>query len=99
MDITRLAINFSTSFKEVKNTSFLIFLCLISIVQVSTTLVSMGDDVTVIKNVGATLDSLTKHEAHIRDHIMKKYFAPVKQKHWEGIEVEKYKQKLTQCRS
>ncbi|CAI8030368.1 L-galactose dehydrogenase [Geodia barretti] len=79
VDIAQLAINFSTSFKEI-----------------TTTLVSMNDDVTVGNNIAATLNPLTKHEAHVRDCIIKKYFSPLKQRHWEGVEVEKYKKQLMQ---
>ena len=96
MDITRLAINFSTSFIEVSNEICGILVCTTCFLQVSTTLVSMNDDVTVRKNIDATLNPLTTHEAHIRDYIIKKYFAPLKQKHWEGAEVKKYQQKLMQ---
>ena len=54
----------------------------------------MHDDVTVTKNVDATLNLLTEHEADVRDYIMMKYFVPIKQKHWEGVEVEKYWQRI-----
>ena len=56
----------------------------------------MNDDVTVGNNIAATLNPLTKHEAHVRDCIIKKYFSPLKQRHWEGVEVEKYKKQLMQ---
>ena len=102
MDITRLAINFSTSFKEVMLNIFhhvtyvTRMLCSTCVIQITTTLVSMNDDVTVRKNIAATLNPLTKHEAHVRDCIIKKYFSPLKQKHWEGVEVEKYQKQLMQ---
>ena len=68
--------------------------CHIVLHQVSTTLVSMIDATTVEKNVDATLNPLTKHELDVQDHIVKNYFTPIKQKHWEGVEVEKYRKKV-----
>jgi hypothetical protein len=55
----------------------------------------MNEEETVIKNVDAALNQLTDHEAHVRDHIMHEYFAPLKIKHWEGLEVEKYQQNMS----
>lgn len=62
--------------------------------QVSTTLVSMNDEKTLYKNLQAALDPLTEHEICVRDHILQTYFTPMRVKHWEGVEVAKYREKL-----
>ena len=62
--------------------------------QVSTTLVSMTDEATVKHNVDATTHQLTEHETCVRDYIVQNYLIPVRVKHWEGIEVEKYRRKI-----
>ena len=70
----------------------IIILCLY--IQASTTLVSMNEEDIVAKNVKAALNSLTDHEAQVRDHIMQKYFVPLGLKHWEGVEVAEYKEEM-----
>ena len=95
MDITRLAINFSTSFREVYTVMYAS--ChdvTIFYIQVSTTLVSMLDETTVRKNVDAAINPLTEHETSVRDYIIQKYFKAVECRHWEGVEVEKYQTKM-----
>lgn len=56
----------------------------------------MIDAITVEQNVAAALKPLTAHELDVQDYIVKKYFFPIEQKHWEGIEVEKYMKKIQQ---
>ena len=62
--------------------------------QVSTTLVSMTDEETLEKNIKAALNPLGAREAKIKDFIMQHYFLPLKVKHWEGVEIAKYRHKL-----
>ena len=63
-------------------------------VQVSTTLVSMNDEEILHENLQAALNPLTEHEASVRDYILQTYFTPLKVKHWEGVEVAKYREEL-----
>ena len=62
--------------------------------QVSTTLVSMNDEDTLEKNLQAALNPLGSREVKVRDYIMQHYFLPLKVKHWEGVEITAYKNKM-----
>ncbi|KAL5457400.1 hypothetical protein EMCRGX_G034652 [Ephydatia muelleri] len=77
VDITRLAINYSASFKEV-----------------TTTLVSMITKTMVDSNIEASCLPLTKKEAEVRDYIKRAFFDPLNFKHWEGIELERYRKTI-----
>lgn len=46
------------------------------------------------KCIDAVLQPLSEKETTVRDHIVKEYFTPLKQKHWEGVELKDYWQEL-----
>ena len=37
---------------------------------------------------------LTEREREVKDYIMKHFFEPLKQKHWEGVEIQEYRKKM-----
>ena len=45
-------------------------------------------------NIEAACLPLTEKEAEVRDYIKKTYFDPLKSKHWEGVELEKYRKEI-----
>ena len=67
-----------------------------SFFQVSTTLVSMNEEEVLLKNLKAALNRLTEHEANVRDYILHNFFDSVGVKHWEGVEVAKYREEMKQ---
>ena len=66
--------------------------------QVSTTLVSMNDLEIMDRILMAALNPLTEKEARVRSEIMHKYFNPLPFKHWEGVELAKYKEAMEQLK-
>ena len=46
------------------------------------------------KNLDAVMRPLTDKEEKVRVYIQQKFFAPLKQPHWENIEVEQYWKEL-----
>ena len=55
-----------------------------------TTLVSMNDNDMVDANIDAVLNSLSSKEKDVIDHMEQNFFRPLKQRHWEGVEVAQY---------
>lgn len=41
-------------------------------------------------NLDATLRPLTEKEKEVKDYIEKTFFAPLPQRHWEGVEIKQY---------
>ena len=48
----------------------------------------MNDHALVDKNIDAAMHPLTQKEQTVMDEIIRQYFTPLKQKHWEGVETE-----------
>ena len=46
------------------------------------------------KNLDAVLRPLTDEEERVKMYIQQKFFATLKQPHWENVEVEQYWNKL-----
>ena len=55
-----------------------------TLLQVTTTPVSMSDTVMVDTNVDAVLRPLTEKEREVQEEIERRFFKPLPQKHWEG---------------
>ena len=58
--------------------------------QAVTTLVSMNDNDMVDTNIDAVLNPLNAKEKEVVDHIEEAFFCPLKQRHWEGVEIAQY---------
>ncbi|XP_022086056.1 uncharacterized protein LOC110976781 isoform X2 [Acanthaster planci] len=58
------------------------------------TLVGMDTEEIVRSNLEIALGTLTELEKETLDHILKRFFEPLKNKSWEGIEVKNYRAKL-----
>lgn len=58
----------------------------------------MNEEETLAKNLNAVLNSLKGHEVQVRDYIVNKYFAPVKVKHWEGVELTKFQEEMNKIK-
>lgn len=54
----------------------------------------MGDCAMFDKNLDAVLRPLTDEEERVKMYIQQKFFATLKQPHWENVEVEQYWNKL-----
>ena len=59
----------------------------------------MNEEETLAKNMDAALNSLKEHEMQVRDYIMNKYFAPVEVKHWEGVELTKFREEMNKIQN
>ena len=55
---------------------------------------SMNEEEILDKNLNAALNPLTEHEAYVMASIQHKFFAPVRLKHWEGVEVSNYQEEM-----
>lgn len=58
--------------------------------QAATTLVTMNDTAMLERNIDAVCRPLTEKEREVRDYVIDHYFKPLKQNHWEGVEVAQY---------
>ena len=67
-------------------------------VQVTITLVSMNDRDLIDKNIEAALCPLSLKEQTVMNEIMQQYLNPLRQKHWEGVELEQYQRELQQIK-
>ena len=67
-----------------------------TLLQVTTTLVSMSDTAMVDTNVDAVLRPLTEKEKEVQEEIERRFFKPLPQKHWEGVELREYWQTIKQ---
>ena len=47
-------------------------------------------------NVDAVLRPLTEKEREVQEEIERRFFKPLPQKHWEGVELRKYWQAMKQ---
>ena len=54
----------------------------------------MNDNATLDTNLDAVCRPLTEREREVKDYVMKHFFEPLKQKHWEGVEIQEYKKKI-----
>ncbi len=62
---------------------------------IPTTLVSTASLKNLHTNLRSACDPLTPKENQVLEEVLEKYFKPLKNKTWEGVEVEKYKSKLS----
>ena len=62
--------------------------------QAVTTLVSMMDTAMVDTNVDAVLRPLTEKEREVQEEIERRFFQPLPQRHWEGVELKEYWQAM-----
>ena len=68
------------------------FFCL----QAVTTLTAISDSSMLKKNLDAVLQPLSMIEEEVKKELEEKFFSQLTQRHWEGIEVEKYWNTLKQ---
>ena len=65
------------------------------LLQCATTLVSMCDMKILESNLDSALRPLTEKEEEVKDYVEKHFFAPLSQRHWEGVEIAQHR-KATQ---
>ena len=58
--------------------------------QVSTTLVAITDKDMLDKNIQSAFTLLTDKERELQKEVERRFFEPLKQRHWEGMEVTDY---------
>lgn len=61
---------------------------------VATTLVSTASLANMQKNLASMATPLTLNEQKVLDDVMEKYMKPLKNQHWEGIEVSRYRTQI-----
>ena len=54
----------------------------------------MTDQAMVDANVDAVLRPLTDKEKEVQKEIERRFFKPLKQRHWEGVEIEEHRKAL-----
>ena len=68
--------------------NILFFCSVITLFSAPPTLVSMYDTSILESNLDAVLRPLTEQDEQVVDHLEKAFFAPLPQRHWEGVELK-----------